>query len=204
MTPEHVLDPLGVVLAAGRGERFGGPKQVAELDGRPLVAHAVQAAVAAGLEVLVVVSADAAGAAVADAVVAIATDARVVANPDPARGMGSSLAVAATATGPRPLVVLLADQPFVPVADIRAVADALVDGADAVQVAYRDGGRGHPVGFGAALHPRLVDLCDEGAGRRLLDDVSPVVIEVDHDRPRDVDTPDDLAALRDAAPDEWP
>jgi CTP:molybdopterin cytidylyltransferase MocA len=31
----------GIVLAAGEGKRFGGPKQVAQLDGRPLLEHAV-------------------------------------------------------------------------------------------------------------------------------------------------------------------
>jgi hypothetical protein len=41
---------LGVVLAAGGSTRMGRPKQLAELDGRPLLAHvlaAVEAAVAA-------------------------------------------------------------------------------------------------------------------------------------------------------------
>lgn len=190
--------PIGVVLAAGRGERFGGPKQVAELHGRPLVAHAVQALVDAGLEVLVVVAADEVGAAVARAA-AVAGDPWVVTNPDPGRGMGSSLAVAARAAGPRPLVVVLADQPAVPPADVAAVAAALVDGAVAVQAGFVDGGRGHPVGFSAGLHDDLVALRDEGAGRDLLRSSDPVVVAVDHDRPRDVDTPDDLAALRDGS-----
>ena len=33
----------GIVLAAGSGSRFGGPKQLAELDGIPLLEHAVRA-----------------------------------------------------------------------------------------------------------------------------------------------------------------
>ena len=33
----------GVVLAAGEATRFGGPKQLAELDGRPLLEHALRA-----------------------------------------------------------------------------------------------------------------------------------------------------------------
>ena len=33
----------GIVLAAGEGKRFGGCKQVARLDGRPLLEHAVRA-----------------------------------------------------------------------------------------------------------------------------------------------------------------
>ena len=36
----------GIVLAAGEGKRFGGPKQVAVLDGRPLLEHAVRAMLA--------------------------------------------------------------------------------------------------------------------------------------------------------------
>ena len=43
----------GLVLAAGEGRRFGGPKQLARLDGRPLVEHALAAL--AELERVVVV-----------------------------------------------------------------------------------------------------------------------------------------------------
>ena len=33
----------GVILAAGEGRRFGGPKQLAMLDGAPLIEHALAA-----------------------------------------------------------------------------------------------------------------------------------------------------------------
>ena len=45
----------GLVLAAGEGRRFGGPKQLAPLRGRPLLAHAVATARDAGLDRVVVV-----------------------------------------------------------------------------------------------------------------------------------------------------
>ncbi|MEO2157411.1 MAG: NTP transferase domain-containing protein, partial [Acidimicrobiales bacterium] len=47
-----------VVLAAGGGSRWSGPghKLLADLDGRPLAAHAIGAAAAAGLDELVVVT----------------------------------------------------------------------------------------------------------------------------------------------------
>ncbi len=45
----------GLVLAAGAGRRFGGRKQLAELDGRPLLEHAVQAMTAAPVGRVVVV-----------------------------------------------------------------------------------------------------------------------------------------------------
>ena len=46
------------VVAAGRGERFGGDKQVADLGGRPVVAHSVSAAAQASDGVVVVVAAN--------------------------------------------------------------------------------------------------------------------------------------------------
>ena len=36
----------GIVLAAGEGKRFGGVKQIAKLDGRPLLEHAIRAMLA--------------------------------------------------------------------------------------------------------------------------------------------------------------
>ncbi|MCH2423880.1 MAG: 2-C-methyl-D-erythritol 4-phosphate cytidylyltransferase, partial [Acidimicrobiales bacterium] len=47
-----------VVVAAGRAERFGGDKQMADLGGRPVVAHSVSAAAKASDGVVVVVAAD--------------------------------------------------------------------------------------------------------------------------------------------------
>jgi molybdenum cofactor cytidylyltransferase len=44
-----------VVLAAGAGSRFGGGKLLAELDGRAIVRHVVDAARSAGLDPIVVV-----------------------------------------------------------------------------------------------------------------------------------------------------
>ncbi|TMK91778.1 MAG: nucleotidyltransferase family protein [Actinobacteria bacterium] len=46
----------GIVLAAGTGSRFGGTKQLAELDGSPLVMHAVTALREGGVDEIVVVT----------------------------------------------------------------------------------------------------------------------------------------------------
>ncbi len=193
MTSAAAGGPVGVVLAAGRGARFGGSKQVALLAGEPLVAHAVRAVVQAGLPVLVVTGPD--GADVVAAARPVAPDLATIANPDPSRGMGSSLAVAARAAGRRPLVVVLADQPGVPAVDLHRVAVALAAGATAVRTRFGDGGVGHPVGFASVLHDDLVGLVDEGAGRDLLARHDAVSVVVDHPRPPDVDTEADLDAL---------
>ena len=46
----------GVVLAAGTGSRFGGTKQLAIMDGKPLAQHAVDALAAAGVDEIIVVT----------------------------------------------------------------------------------------------------------------------------------------------------
>lgn len=186
--------PLGVVLAAGRGARFGGTKQLALLDGRPLVLHAVRAVAEAGLPVLVVVGHD------RGAVAAVLSDneagmpVRVVANPDHRRGQGSSLATAARWAGRRDLVVVLGDQPGIRTDAVTRVLAALRDGATAARIVHEDG-PGHPVALAAALHDRLVDLRTDGAGRALLSTVDVVAVAAEGPRPVDVDTPEDLARL---------
>ncbi|HET7516599.1 MAG TPA: NTP transferase domain-containing protein, partial [Actinomycetes bacterium] len=52
---------LGVVLAAGGSTRMGRPKQLAELDGRPLLAHVLTAVGAAPVDRVVVTLGGAAG-----------------------------------------------------------------------------------------------------------------------------------------------
>jgi molybdenum cofactor guanylyltransferase len=51
------VSALAAVLAGGRGSRMGGAKTLAKLEGEPLIARPIAAAVAAGLEVVVVAKA---------------------------------------------------------------------------------------------------------------------------------------------------
>lgn len=197
--------PVGVVLAAGRGRRFGGPKQLALLRRRPLVGHVLDTLAAADLEAVVVV-----GPPWADAVVAavehLAEDAdwpppRFVTNDATDDGIGSSLAAAAEAVGQRPLVVVLGDQPGLRVDDVTAVVDALAAGARATRIVHPDR-PGHPVGFAPALHPHLVDLDAGEAGRDLLEAVPSGAIEVSHAAPPDIDEFSDLRAVISGEPED--
>lgn len=185
----------GVVLAAGGGSRFGGGghKLLAPFRGRPLAAWAIEAALGAGLEAVVVVS----GAAPLDDLVrAIAGDAAVVvANERWASGQASSLRAGidwCAGRGLRAAVVGVADQPLVGTAAWRAVAAA----AHApVVTATFDGRRRPPVRLDRSVWPLLDDDGDEGARalmRRRPDLVGEVACKGD---PADVDTRDDLVHL---------
>ena len=80
----------GIVLAAGTASRYGATKQLAVLDGRPLVQHAIDALAAASIdEIVVVLGHDAAR--VRDAL-ALPAGARTVVADRYASGQAASLA----------------------------------------------------------------------------------------------------------------
>lgn len=187
---------VAVVLAAGSANRFGGTKQLAEVGGRPLVAHAVDTAARAGVgETVVVVGHD--HPAVARAA-ANAGPVTIAVNPDHASGQASSLRVGiehASRGGAEVAVILLADQPGIRAAAVRAVVAAVTDGAEAARAAYDDG-PGHPVAFARPVWPRLLETTGDEGARQLLHQLDVVEVRIRGPRPRDVDTPEDLAELR--------
>jgi molybdenum cofactor cytidylyltransferase len=188
----------GVVLAAGGASRFGSPKQLAELDGRPLLQHAVDAmlAVPALDPVVVVLGAEAER-------VRAAVDfgsARPVVCERWADGMAASLRRGVEAVGDRDWVlVALGDQPRVTPEVIAAVA-AEAEGAPAEVAAVRasyDGRPGHPVALGRDMLARLATLSGDQGARDLLDGPDVRTFEASRlSDPADVDTPEELEALR--------
>ena len=196
------VEVVAVVLAAGRGRRFGdATKQLAELDGRPLVAHVVDTAIAAdATRVIVVVGHDGDAVAAAARHAAGDVDVEVVVNPDHAVGQGTSVAAAAGAVTagasvPDAVVVLLADQPLVRPETVRAVGAAVTTGASAARASYADRAS-HPVAFSPRILERLAALTGDDGARQLFDQLDVVHVLVGGLAPPDVDTPEDLDELR--------
>jgi len=188
----------GLLLAAGGGSRFGGPKALVELDGALLVERAVQVLRDGGCApVLVVLGAQ------ADRVRAATDLPDVVVAPDWADGMGASLraGLARLAQGPaQACVVGLVDQPLVGSAAVERLRSAWQAGAVAAVATY--GGRPrNPVLLGRTVWADVAAAASGDAGARTWlrghpDLVTPVPCD-DTGSPYDIDTTEDLAALLD-------
>ncbi len=198
----RVAAVVAVVLAAGAASRFGGGKLLASLEGRPILQHVLDRLAEAGVGEVVVVLGDDADA--IEPAIAWRTERRVR-NPDPGRGLSSSVRVGMEALPPTADVALmvLGDQPLVPLAAIRAVLSAPADPARPIVVpVYRgDGGR-NPV----RLERTAFGLVAEATGDRGLGPLIAAhpelvreVAAAGDEANSDVDTRADLVALLESA-----
>jgi molybdenum cofactor cytidylyltransferase len=199
--------PAGLILAAGAGSRFGHtPKQLATLQGRPLLQWAVDAQCAVPVETLdpivVVLGAHAAQ-------ICAAVDFRralPVLCPEWGTGQAASLRCGLQALRARHarhalharharhaagrIVVTLGDAPLIPAAVIARFA-----GEPAGTRAVFDGRPGHPVVLGAAEITALTDNAGDRGARDALRGAR--TVEIGHlCSGRDVDTPADLEEIR--------
>jgi CTP:molybdopterin cytidylyltransferase MocA len=187
----------GLVLAAGAGTRFGSPKQLAELQGRPLLEHALRAMSLAPVTRAVVVL----GAEADEVVRRVDLHGAVPVVCDRwAEGQSASLACGLAALADcEAVVVTLGDQPRLAPEAIRRVIAARGD-RPAVRATY-GGEPGHPVLLERELFGRLRDVTGDHGARNLLRSVSPVEVPCDDvGGGQDVDTPEQLDVLRSAAP----
>lgn len=185
----------GVILAAGASTRMGRPKQLLPLDGRPLLQHVVDVAVAACLDEVILVL----GHRASEIRDALGLPARVcvVVNEQYAQGQSTSLRAGIRSANPNAdaAAVLLGDQPGVTADLIEAVATTFHTGnARIVRPVYADakGGRvpGHPVFLAREIWPEIEALRGDHGARVLLD-VHPdwlCEVLVPGPRPRDIDT----------------
>jgi molybdenum cofactor cytidylyltransferase len=177
----------GLILAAGEGRRFGGAKQLALVDGRPLIEHALAAL--ARLERVVVVLGARAGEIRATADL---DRAQVVVCPGWAEGLSASLRCGLDAlAGADEVVVVLADQPFLTPA---VVARVLAAPGPAARAVYA-GTPGHPVVLRRPLLDRAGELRGDAGFRELLTGAAEVECS-DLADPRDIDTRADLEVVR--------
>jgi molybdenum cofactor cytidylyltransferase len=190
-----------VVLAAGSGRRFGGDKLTAELDGRPLLQHVLDTLASVRPVVTVVVLAPGMPALEG---VAWRAERRLV-NPDPGRGLSSSVRLGIEACAEEPRLdgafILLGDQPRTAAGTLAALAmeapAALAAGAYAVIPGYADGGGANPVLLLRAGFTLVAQITgDRGLSASLAERPGQVrLVSLSGSNP-DIDTPEDLRTLQ--------
>jgi CTP:molybdopterin cytidylyltransferase MocA len=163
-----MTDVVGLVLAAGDGVRFGGPKALARTaDGEPWVARAVRTLLEGGCDEVVVVL----GAAADRAAALVPEEATAVIAARWHDGMGASLdaGIAALPEADTALISLV-DLPELPVSVIERVLGAGLRRDGLARAVYGDRpghpvllGRDHWSGFRASLH-------GDSGGRRYLEE----------------------------------
>ena len=189
----------GLLLTAGRSTRMGlSNKLLAEIDGLPMVVHAVEAMLQSGADPVIVVTGHE-----ADAVREVIGDRNVtfVHNPDYADGLSTSLgagldALPESAAG---VLVGLGDMPRIRSADIdRLIAAFNPEEGRAICVPTVAGKRGNPVLFSREFLPEMHAVEGDVGARHLIGAHNDRVCEVEMDDDAaliDVDTEDALAAL---------
>ncbi len=152
-----MIEFVGLVLAAGEGKRFGGPKAPFELNGERLVDRSVRILREAGASHIYVVL---------GAWIGEVENAEVIVNPDWETGMASSLRSGLShlesQTHHDRVVITLVDLPgLTPEAISRVASDE-----QSISVATYDGTRGHPVGFNREHWNKVAATAIGDAGAR--------------------------------------
>lgn len=186
-----------LILAAGQSSRMGQHKMLLPFLGKPLLLHAVEHALAAEFDEIIVVvghHADAVRAALAGRRV------RIVENPDYQQGQSTSVraGIAALAPATEAVIILLGDQPLVTSAILKSLVQAWQRSGKPIIAPFYNGQRGNPVLFAHALFPELLTVSGDQGGREVLQrhasEIEPVQMD-DANAAEDVDTWQDYQAL---------
>lgn len=160
--------PVGILLAAGKSQRFGGNKLLHPVtDDTPMLLVAAQKLATVLPGSIVVISQE----------LISCTEQlerlkqmgmHVVVNEHADRGIGSSIACGVRAGQDAPgWLIALADMPYIKTGTIALLADKLGNGAGIVAPVIEKR-RGHPVGFNQRYKAELVALDDDVGARHVI------------------------------------
>lgn len=193
--PAETVALHAVVLAAGASSRFGSPKQLVRVQGRPLLHRAVANAVeVAGQAVTVVLGAHAAEL----APLLGHSPASVVINREWSEGIASSIraAIARLPAGCDGVLLTLADQAAVTADDLRRLAGVWRRQPLHIAASRYDATLGVPAVFPRVDFPALAELRGDRGARDILRRCADRVVGVElANAGIDIDTPEDLLKL---------
>jgi molybdenum cofactor cytidylyltransferase len=186
------MPTLAIVPAAGRSSRFGSQKLLAPIRNEPLLNWTLWSLLDAGIRRVFVVTSNSAD----FSRVKLIHDPRVSihVNPDPDRGMLSSIQVGLEAATGDPILVLPADMPYVRSSTVTEVVNTCL-ARQCVVVPVHDGRRGHPVAMPGTLRRAILQADPASTLKIALGSALEIANELKVDDEgilRDVDRPEDL------------
>lgn len=194
--------PAVVILAAGASSRFGAPKQLAVVNGRPMLLSALAAAATLPAPIYIVTGAYAAevqallGSLPAALRLQLGARLHVLHNPNWADGQASSLHVSVRSLPDhvQAAIWMPVDQPYLAPVLLSQLAAAWRRGADLAAPEVNGALRGAPALFDRSYWPELLLVEGDSGGRSILRRYGARVeaIHASEVGLRDVDTPQDL------------
>jgi molybdenum cofactor cytidylyltransferase len=190
---------VAILPAAGASRRMGRPKLLLPFRGRPLVAGVVEALRAGGVDTIVLVTSPG-----DEELQAWARQAglSVAVNPDPERGMLSTIQEGIAALGgtaelarrSKTLLVSPADLPNLDSGTVAILLRRMTEAEARLAVPVYRGRRGHPLAIAPKLIPEIDTLNPDVGLKQLRDLHEAELLEVEVEDPgavQDVDTPED-------------
>ncbi|WP_078429238.1 nucleotidyltransferase family protein [Alkalihalobacterium alkalinitrilicum] len=186
-----------VILAAGMSKRMGAPKLLLNFHGKPLFLHSVECAISSKLSPILIV-----GGKHIQSLQHYTRDlpVEVISNPNYEEGMATSFKLGVEAIGDKvdAIMVLLADQPFLPPMLIERIVQTYLhsrsEGTRIVRPRYSSL-PGHPVLFDADLFTEFQGLKGDEGGRSIIKKHSQKLKLIDVENLMwgvDIDTPNEL------------
>jgi molybdenum cofactor cytidylyltransferase len=188
-----------IVLAAGRSERMGSNKLLADLGGKPLITHSIEMLLTSNVYDVIVVTGN------EDEMVRQALHSLDVAfahNPNFAKGLSTSLkvglnAVSLDADG---ALICLGDMPLIEMRTINQLISSFDEMSHhTICIPIYDGVRGNPVLWGRRHFKVLESIEGDQGGKPLMASLAKEIFEVEAESKTillDVDTPGDLQEIK--------
>ncbi len=186
-----------LVMASGEGRRFGEIKQLAMIQGKPMLQRVYDNAARTGYPIKVALGAHYQSI-LSHPLISIPASA-VVSVQDWRSGLGSSISESVTALVReipelQGLLLLLGDQPLVGLGELELLLAAIHRESDAVIASRYPDGAGVPAYFPARTFSELQDLKGDQGARKVLSNLSHTVVDLG-DVLMDIDTPEQWLRL---------
>lgn len=183
--------PVGILLAAGKSQRFGSNKLLHPIDNIPMLFLTAQKLANVLPESTVVINPELKNVTAQLEQLGL----HVVINEKSEQGMGSSIACGVRANRDASgWLITLADMPYIKTKTLSLLANKLKEGADIIAPVF-DQQRGHPVGFNSTFKNELMELNKDVGARYIIEQHQQqleLLLTNDKGVIRDVDYPDDI------------